>query len=181
MYKNRHTSEKGITLVITLLIMGILLAVTTSLINITLKQYQFSGIAYDSEAAFQAASAGMECVQFQDWVNHEFDIGATHDSTLCFGVSSADLAGSGTVGSGDEQKFRFSWGDPNVCTEVSIFKFFNATTPVDLIVRGVNIRPTQSCAAGTVCTFVESRGYNVACGLVDTSPRSVEREYSLLY
>ncbi len=176
-----HTSQNGVTLLVTLLLMGVLLAVTTSLINITLKQYQFSGISYDSEVAFQAASAGMECTQFNDWVNDEFRIGNAHDPATCFGVASADLAGSGAVSSGEEQEFRFSWGNPNVCTEVSVFKFFNATNPVNLTVRGTNIRPGQPCPAGAVCTFVESRGYNVACNNVGASPRVVEREYSLLY
>jgi hypothetical protein len=161
--------------------MSVLLAVTMSLINITLKQYQFAGISYDSETAFQAASAGMECAQFQDWVAKEFEVGNSHDSTTCFGVSSADLAGTGAVSSGEEQEFHFSWGNPNICTEISVFKFYNASSPVNLMVRGTNIRPGEPCPAGGVCTFIESRGYNVACGDISSSPRVVEREYSLLY
>ncbi len=177
-----HTSQNGVTLLVTLLLMGVLLAVTTSLINITLKQYQFSGISYDSEVAFQAASAGMECAQFHDWVSEEFNIESVHNNVICFGENSLNPVPPGTVASGEEQEFRFSWGDPNdVCTEVSVFKFYNAVASTTLMVRGTDIRPGQPCPPGAVCTFVESRGYNVGCNDVGASPRVVEREYSLLY
>lgn len=64
----RHNQEKqeGIALLITLLLMGVLLSIGASLLNITLKQYQFSGLALASEAAFQVANAGMECVLYTD-------------------------------------------------------------------------------------------------------------------
>jgi len=63
--KTQHNQD-GITLLITLLLMGVLLAVSTSLLNITLKQYQLSDIAFDSEIAFQAATAGLECIVYHD-------------------------------------------------------------------------------------------------------------------
>lgn len=59
-------NQDGITLLITLLLMGVLLGISTSLLNITIKQFQLSDIARSSETAFQAASAGMECALYHD-------------------------------------------------------------------------------------------------------------------
>jgi hypothetical protein len=178
-----HTSEDGLTLLITLLLMGVLLAVTASLINITLKQYQFSGISYDSEVAFQSANAGMECVLYHDWETQSFDLSERRGAITCFSsVSSDDLAGAigGPVGSGEERRYQFEWGDPTICTDVSVYKFTDPSADVPLVVDGISIRE-QDCPAGSTCTFIQARGYNVSCEDIGTSPRVVEREYSVLY
>lgn len=176
-----HTSEDGLTLLITLLLTGVLLAVTASLVNITLKQYQFSSISYDSEVAFQSANAGMECVLYHDWEEGVFDLDEPRGPISCFGQgSSGDLA-SGPVESGTERRYQFEWGDPAIiCTNVSVYKFFSASVDVPLIVDGIQIRE-QDCPAGSTCTFIQARGYNVSCDDIGTSPRVVEREYSVLY
>jgi hypothetical protein len=179
-----HTSEDGLTLLITLLLMGVLLAVTASLVNITLKQYQFSGISYDSEVAFQSANAGMECVLYNDWEAGEFNLSERRGRISCFNsVSSADLAGApgGSVSSGDERRYQFEWGTPVICTDVSIYKFYNAAVDIEMVVDGIAIRKGQPCRAGTTCTFIQARGYNVSCEDIGESPRVVEREYSVLY
>jgi hypothetical protein len=175
-----HTPDRGLTLLITMLLMGVLLAVTASLVNITLKQYQFSGISYDSEVAFQSANAGMECMQFHDWVSGLFAVGAGRSPITCFEQVSSDLAGVGSAGSGDERRYQFEWGNPAMCTDVSIYKFYDPSDDVPLIVDGVSIR-AQDCPGGTTCTFIQARGYNVSCTDIETSPRVVEREYSVLY
>jgi hypothetical protein len=180
-YKN----QDGITLLITLLLMGVLLGVSASLLNVTLKQYQLAGIAYESEIAFQAASAGVECVLYNDHINHEFDFG-TRDDISCFSsIVSNDLAvdGDGTSASSEEQRFQFSWGNnPEVCTDVSIYKFFNATVDVDIILPdGTNMRPSRPCPANGTCTVLQSRGYNVACASIQTGARVIEREYTQVY
>lgn len=178
-----HTSEDGLTLLITLLLMGVLLAVTASLVNITLKQYQFSGISYDSEVAFQSANAGMECVLYHDWEAGEFNLSERRGPITCFSsVSSPDLAGAagGSVDSGEERRYQFEWGTPAICTDVSIYKFSDPSVDVPLIVDGISIRD-QDCPAGSTCTFIQARGYNVSCEDIGESPRVVEREYSVLY
>jgi hypothetical protein len=189
----RHTptQQDGITLLITLLVMGVLLAVSTSILNITLKQYQLSGFAYASEMAFQAAGAGMECALYSDFVTVDFNVGAGRGAMQCFynpPVSdSGPDDGDGNVDSGEEQRFEFTFGTPSVCSIVSVYKFYDVSSSINVIVNGINLRtegspPTPSpCPAGSVCTVIQSRGYNVACNQINSGARVVEREYTQVY
>ncbi len=175
-----QTHQNGITLLVTLLLMGILLGISTSLLTITLKQFQLSSIVYDSEVAFQAASAGMECALYNDFVNDEFTLG-TADPIRCFEVDASDeVSGTGATVSGEEQRFQFSVGSPEICTKISVRKFYDATNPVAVVVDGVTMR-SASCPAGSVCTVVQSRGYNVPCTEISSGARVVEREYTQVY
>lgn len=176
-----HTHKDGITLLVTLLVMGILLAISSSLLNITLKQYQISGIGLASEMAFQAASAGMECALYYDTSladGGKFDIGTGAETLECF--EDTDNTPDAPE-SGDEQVLSFDWGTPALCTEISVFKFFtNDPAGVELIVDGVDVRSGTPCPAGSTCTVVQARGYNVACGNKN-SIKVVERELTLVY
>lgn len=174
------SSEKGITLLVTLLLMGVLLGVSASLMSITIKQYQLSGIAYSSEIAFQAANAGMECVLYYDFPKtgvSPFDVGQPVSNKTCMNVSSPVQVAVGTVDSNEEQKYAFSWGNPAVCSEVSIYKYYSASAPVGYTVNG----QAKSCPQGSTCTVVQARGYNVSCADRATSLRVVEREYTQVY
>ena len=190
----KKTNQDGITLLITLLLMGVLMAVSASLLNITLKQYQLSGISLASETAFQAASAGMECALYNDWIKKHFDIGSRNAISCFNNITSNDVGvdgnGNGNADSGEEQRFQFSWkiqtDSPTVCSEISIYKFYHATNPVDVRVNGVLFRTnadgtSNPCPAGSVCTLVQSRGYNVACAQISSGKRVVEREYTQVY
>jgi hypothetical protein len=184
---NKRKKQEGITLLVTLLLMGVLLGVSASLLNITLKQFQLSGVGYSSEVAFQAANAGMECALYRDWVSKEYDIGALRNAVQCFSsVSSSDIGSdpntNGTVDSGEEQLFQYAWGtNPQKCSQISVYKFFNATAPVNLLINGVDVRPSSDCPANTICTVIQARGYNVACAVTTTASRVVEREYTQIY
>jgi len=192
-----NTTERGVTLLITLLLMGVLLGVGASLLSITLKQYQLAGIAYSSEMAFQSATAVMECALYHDFPKSgvsPFDVngdGSTvpeEGSISCMGQSSSDMESSNnnTVVSGEEQRFQFSWQNdvtaPEVCSEVSVYKFFSDSSDLDLIVEGTKVRDEQ-CPQNSSCTVVKARGYNVSCSAVSagTNPRVVEREYTQVY
>ncbi|GEM_PF-1054484 len=196
----KQNSERGITLLITLLTMGVLLSVAASLMFITLKQYQLSGIVYSSEIAFQAATAGVECALYHDLVDNAFDVPgdeseqAIPSSMGCFGSGavsnlSTDGDGDGQATSGEEQLFRYSWSHPGedaVCTEISVYKFYDESSDVDVNVPGVvrdinNDGTPDPCPSGSECTVLQSRGYNVACNLIDTAARVVEREYTQVY
>ena len=199
------TQQDGLTLLVTLLLMGVLLGVSTSLLNVTLKQYQLSGIAYASEVAFQAANAGMECILYHDFPADEdasspFEVSGTDDGRTrvpdlnCMGETSADEAVgslSGEVISGEEQQFEFDLnsdldGDSDLCVNVSVYKFYETTAfdgdavGPDVIVDGVEMRD-DPCPEGSECTVVQSRGYNVACNQIGTGARVVEREYTQVY
>lgn len=204
------TQQDGITLLITLLVMGVLLGVSASLLNVTLKQFQLSGIAYASEIAFQAANAGMECALW-----HDYKVDASHadsnpvlnpfavpdDPTLtqstrptieCMGLAAvpADVSYSdgddGLMKSGQQQRFKFTWdvfgSDLSICSDVSVYKFASTT---QVTVNGERMRGNNdvnnACPQGSVCTVIQSRGYNVECAEVGNQSRVVEREYTQVY
>lgn len=187
----KSNKQEGLTLLIAILLGGVLLGVSTSLLNITLKQYQLSGIALASETAFQAANAGMECILYYDFPKTGASIFDVHDDgsdrpavspiTCMSGVSSIDLANISPddVGSGEEQRFQFSWGAPAVCVDVSIYKYSSNSGAPPIIVNGVATGAT--CAVNTVCTVIQSRGYNVPCSDIASGARVVEREYTQVY
>lgn len=184
----KNTHERGIALLITLLVMTVLLGVSASLLNITLKQFQFSSMGLQSEISFQAANAGMECLVYHDSLEYpasKFDVPgdgsgiAPEAGVTCMGQSSDDLVnGSNPVTSGKAQRFQFSWrdttvaGSPTVCSDVSIYKFYNTGSAQDM--SGVLGR-AGTCGAGVTCTIIKSRGYNVGCASLD-QPRTIERE-----
>lgn len=202
--KQYQKNQRGITLLITLLLMGVLLGISASLLNLTLKQYQLAGIALSSETAFQAANAGLECILYYDFLEPSpFEVPVdgseqlSQPSVSCMGGGSvlaenspnetSDTDNDGRASSGVEQRFRFDWG--NVCSEVSIYKF-STTDPGGALVTvgGRNMRQDldsdgtgDPCPAGSVCTVVQARGYNVPCDDIGSNPRVVEREYTQVY
>jgi hypothetical protein len=179
--------------------MGVLLGVSASLLNITLKQYQLAGVSYASEVAFQAANAGMECALYHDWNDDvdgsapgkqgPFDVpgnytGQTSSVTLnCMGDS--HINGSGSE-SGDEQIFELEWsnGGETLCTEISVYKYYEESgydgdsTGPQVYVEGDF---DKICPEDSECTVIQSRGYNVACNSIGTAARVVEREYTQVY
>lgn len=189
----RQIQQDGLTLLVALLTISILLAISASLLNITLKQYQLSGIARASEVAFQAANAGAECLQYYDKANGvagTFDVPgddteqATRPQVTCFGqtvsASMVDDDSDGLMKSGEEQHFQFEWGTgETVCTDASIYKFYNEGGSVPMVINGNTVR-NVGCPEGTVCTVIKSRGYNTSCGNL-TNVRTVERELTYVY
>lgn len=198
-------TQGGVALLITLLLVGVLIGISTSLLNITLKQYQLAGIALASEVAFQAANAGMECVLYHDFpasgVGSIFDVpdGAGNEQTTqpqitCgngITINSVDsdnlpyddpTTPNGLAVSGGEQNFTFDLvsSPNNVCVDVSIYKYYSTTVNLARTIDGVVVGST-SCVPNSVCTIIQSRGYNVPCAEIKTAPRVVEREYTQVY
>jgi hypothetical protein len=181
--------ERGIALLVTLLVITVLLGIGASIVNITLKQYQFASIGLASEIAFQAANAGIECVLAHDYETFprtagnpgKFGVGETSPDITCMGVP--DTGSAGTIESGEAQTYTFNWHAPDapeVCTDVTIYKFYSSSGPVDMLSA---LGRTGTCAVNTECTVIRSRGYNVPCPASGQNfpPRSIEREITQRY
>ncbi len=190
--------NKGFALLITILLVTVLLGISSSLLNVVLKQYQLSGISNASETAFQAANAGLECALYHDFLNYPytstaspFDVlaspGTSGEASIgCFGgVAIADSETlTNTKSSGEEQRFEFSWptGSASLCTKVSVYKFYSTSASVSMsTVLEIPSFPGRSCPQGAICTVIKSRGYNAACADITTNPRVVERELIKVY
>jgi hypothetical protein len=75
--------------------------------------------------------------------------------------------------SGDPHVFEIDWGtSPNVCTRVTVYKFYDAGSDTDM--NAIIPQVDRTCSAGAECVVFESRGYNRSCSDL-VNPRTVER------
>lgn len=166
----QQNTERGITLLVAVLVVGIVLAIGLSILNITVKEFLLSGVARESAIAFNAADAGMECIFYWDRssTGNHFDIGAPASDITCMGETVS--VGGGV--SGTAQNFELTWGDPALCSKISVTKYYSASGSINM---GDGI-----CPQGIECTRSISLGYNKACSQLST-PNTIERGLRELY
>ncbi len=178
MRTNHHKkSDGGFVLLIAVITSAIVLAMGFSILNITLKEFQLANVSRDSEFAFYAADAGIECATYWDESNAGgvFNIGVAPPAAVtCMGVSQgldpSSTYGS-TIASGETGVLYFDWGGgatPPLCAKVTVQKLSG---------------PPSTCPAGATCTTVKSSGYNRSCAVVQAGndPRTVERRLKSSY
>lgn len=164
-FKIKANKQKGFTLLLSLLVISIILSVGFGVFDIMTKELKISGIGRESQIAFYATDAGVECAYFWD-IKHPgldqsaFDLGVNSViSVECGGVVKDSRAF-------DETKktsfFNLDMGDSanknQKCAKVKV------TKNVDYI-NNVSDKITE--------TTIESRGYNYPCN--SKSSHKVER------
>lgn len=196
--KHHNPSQSGFALLMTLVVVGVVISVGLSILDLSVKQVRLATNARDSEIAFHAANAGMECAQY--WRRKEalnMEVG-NPIGVACFGtgpsentvgdIKAADVSGSVT---GDGEAFqynlKFTWGSPARCSALNIVvatadeggsgMIINDMTAV---VPGYPNGTTKTCAAGARCTVTSVRGYNRSCDTISTFG-TIEREVLLQY
>jgi Tfp pilus assembly protein PilX len=167
--------NRGITLFIAVVVMGILLFISFAVVNIAVKSSLFSSSGRDSQYAFYAADAGAECAFYWD---SKFDAFATSTSGGAGDALTFTCAGSPDINSGQAiaGTSTISLIGGTVANPTSTFGF--------VMNQGSN--PVNSCAVVTVrkyysgsnlMTRVESRGYNTC----NSSLRRLERGIEVTY
>ena len=192
-----HDTEKqaGFALLISLLVVGVVISVGLSVLDLSIKQVQLSSDAKESEQAFHAANAGMECARF--WSRKEaMNIEAGQDfSPACFGatpipdpVSSVVLSAS-PDGDVFQYEYNFTWGSGTDirCSRVNMIvgtAFAGGSGIVinnlDSLVSGYpNGVTSRSCDAGSRCSTISVQWYNTACANTNSGFGIVQREVLL--
>ena len=148
------THKRGFALFVAVVTASIVLAMGLSILQITLKDFTLSSVVRESELAFAAADAGMECALYWNQSN-EAGVGGLFtipSPTLlhCLGKTNITATSSG--------RYQIEWGTPKLCSDVTVIRV---------------VGPSGSCGVG-VCTTIVSRGYNSACTAI-TGSRTVER------
>ncbi len=148
-------SKRGFTLLIAILVSGVLLAVGLSIFNIASKELILSSAGRESQFAFYAADAGIECALFADRIQDAFIFNKAVAGVNCGGGSvdftkSADSASLPFTTTSDF-RFYLNGAGTGACADVHVEKW------------------TDNSATSTQ---VDSRGYNT-CDTVN--PRRVER------
>lgn len=181
--------KKGFALLLALIVSSVVLAIGVSILDVSINQINLSATARESEFAFQAAHAGMDCMQFWRTERSSRYTGSLPNANIdCFGVNaSPSTKGATQVVTGgivDKYDYQFNWGSPARCTQVEMY-VINAQTgnvtythPTNNAV-GTNANGVITCRMGTSCTVVTSSGFNRSCSELASSIYSVERELTL--
>jgi len=171
-------NKKGMTLFIAIVIMSILLFISFAVVNITIKSTLFASLGRDSQYAFYAADAGIECAIYWD---------SRYDPSK-FAPSTAGTLGPATSCAGNPPISTGSQTVPTNPSQSSIIggneAINNSNTSIFYFTMNQGANPVPHCAIVTVTknidgsTYIKSRGYNTC----DTSnPRRVERGVEVTY
>lgn len=179
----------------TLLAVGVIVAVTASIIELSIKQVQLSVSARDSEVAFQAANAGMECARYvRRTASSSFESVSppANINGRCFGnaIRFADTASGITAPNNTSVNYYtedVSWGGR--CSDMKILILINDRPSADMNISAANIRNlfpnytggAKTCAAGARCTIASVSGTNkpscATTGSLDTVRREILLEF----
>lgn len=190
-HHNQLRRTKGIALLMTMMVLSVVLAVTLAIVELSLKQLALSVDAKDSEIAFHAANAGLECVRYaRRTASSSFENGANNAPFNCFGTTSPDAAKLATTsvgvriqsGSGALHRYQknITWNN-NRCSAIDVLVMVAATsTAADLVIDGPGGTSlgtvfagyglsTKRCPSGGVCTLAKVSGYNSSCSSITTN------------
>lgn len=184
--KYRKTDEEaGFALLMTLIVVGVVVSVGMAILDLSIKQVRLSTNARESEVAFHAANAGMECARYWRRASAtEMERGLAI-SPFCFGVAASPNSRA-AVPAGDlirvdpshgevfQYDFSFSWGgsDPR-CTQVTALVASSSvlgdgvtTTNMTTYIPGYPDGNDKYCEPGARCSVISVRGYNRPCSTV---------------
>jgi Tfp pilus assembly protein PilV len=180
------TTQKGFALILALIISSVVLAIGVSILNISINQISLSATARESEFAFQAAHAGIDCLQYWRGEQSAGYLAGSNQTISCFEVSPSPTAMTvvkADDGSSVAYKYSntFQWGTPERCTSVDMFvmRAYGADLTLPFTNKAVGTNGSKTCKNGNVCTVIVSDGYNRACNEIGTSIFSVQRELTL--
>lgn len=184
--KNVSQKNKGFALLITIMVVSVVVAVTLAIVELSIKQLELSVDSVDSELAFQAANAGLECARY--WrreVSDQFESGdpVTFD---CFGTADGAIRPPLSItrtGNGVVTVYTLdtglSWGTAPLerCSDMTIISM---VVPATTTAPGVTIgsgsgnnslktilpgypSDSKTCEPGGLCTIVSVTGYSANC------------------
>jgi Tfp pilus assembly protein PilX len=158
----------------------VVLAIGLSLLDITVKQLSLSATARDSEIAFYAANAAVECGQAE---RQTIDVFSAIPNNLTFNCFSTSFpAAYSRTGNVHRYAASSTWANAdgvNLCSEIELFivdsRSGTTTYPTSFTRNGLS---KTSCTLGNICTVIFSRGFNRACNQLN-SLRVVQRELTV--
>ncbi len=178
-----------------LLVVGVVITIGLSILELTIKQVQLATTARDSEIAFHAANAGMECSRYIRRAASSTMERGQNITPSCFGQTATTNTNSrvtsGVTGDGEVflYNYSFTWGvDGDRCTQVTTLvasTTLTGTTDVAIanmptIMPGYTDGNTKTCEIGARCTVMSVRGYNRACNNI-SNYGTVQREVLLQF
>ena len=192
---NKEKKQSGFALLMTIIVISVVISVTLTIVDLSLKQLQLASDNTDSETAFYAANAGLECARYTRNFNSDVFEAGNDVIFNCFGkspISKSTVPAFKITKQPDsavyQYKATFTWGDTNTqrCSEINIITIF-ATSTIDIGGSGANSltnyisgyeNDSKTCESGTQCTILSVVGYSSPCNAT-TSPSTLRREILL--
>ncbi len=174
----RKKDERGFALLMTLIVVTVVVAIGLTVLDLSTKQIRLSTNAKDSEVAFHAANAGMECARY--WRRQASASMETGVAVIpsCFGVGlysntrsqiTSNVSGDGAVYKYD---YSFTWANSTRCSQITTLVASSTSQGSGLTIGNMaSLVPgypggaldEKDCAAGERCTVLSVRGYNKPC------------------
>ncbi len=188
-------NKNGFALLLAIIISSVVLAIGVSLLHLSVSQINLSSNARESEIAFQAAHAGMDCLWYWRYSSTtvfaftEADAGSAAPPLTCFqknGMSTSHTQPAVTSGVGvvDVFEYTFDWKSMDRCSVVSMY-ILQPESPSDMtldltaINEGIGTNGIKTCDADGTCTVIVSKGYNRKCSDVGSSIFTIQRELTV--
>ncbi|MEZ4195380.1 MAG: pilus assembly PilX N-terminal domain-containing protein [Candidatus Paceibacterota bacterium] len=167
--------KNGFALLMTLIVVSVVITIGLTILDLTIKQLKLSTNSKDSENAFHATNAGIECARY--WRLKEKDafeaVPPDPDgvSIECFDANAVTTEVSEELSVGVyKHDFELTWGSgSDRCSKVSMITFSsNTTDPATSLTNIQSYLPsypnnTKTCDPGGRCTIISVQGYNKPC------------------
>jgi Tfp pilus assembly protein PilX len=191
--KQQKKGESGFALLMTLVVVSVVVSIGLTVLDLSIKQVRLSTNAKESEIAFHAANAGMECARY--WrraASSTVEQGGAITPSCFSGTLTTNTRSQITTGvAGNGEVFRYNyaitWTTGNHCSQVTMLVASSTAQGAGLtisnmptLVTGYPGGNTKTCAAGERCTVLSVRGFNRPCTSV-TGYGVVQREVLLQF
>lgn len=178
--------KEGFALLMTLIVVGVVLSVGLTILDLSIKQVRLSTNAVQSEISFHAANAGAECARYIRRIRAEDMVkGLGLGTVQCFGVEddspTADSIASGSNDPDDgiitKYTYEIPWLSGKSCTVVNTIVMAAEIGGDGLTI--LNMRDHMpgfpdndddgdndievGCQAGSQCTIISVQGFNQNC------------------
>ncbi len=200
-----HNQQQGFALLTAIIVSVIILTIGLSILSTTLKQQVLTDIGQESERAFHAAYAGVECAQFWN-IGDVWDVATGTATIQCvdqavttqtvFAGNTTSFPQDGATNAHEIKTAQFDWQSAgtadgtytyDMCTQLTVYKYYDPSSATNMLALPIPDPSTpldpnslKTCNIGVECTVVEARGYNRSCAnLADV--RTVEREITVRF
>lgn len=137
MVDNTHSQQAGFALLVSLMVVSVVVSIGLVILDVTIKQLRLSTNSTDSEIAFHAANAGMECARFwrreerdtiegDEFADPVVDPGGSMSGVSCFGAGPVSYdddtipVTSSSDGEAFVYEYEFSWAGDTRCSEIDM-------------------------------------------------------------
>ena len=183
---HRNRNREGFALLMTLIVLGVVASVGISMVELTIKQVRLATNSTDSETAFHAANAGLECARYWRRLSSSAITQGNDFSPNCLegtvsNFSNTDIGVSDGIA--NQYEYEVTWGtNSRRCSVINMITLVadvggSGVTVSDMLTRmpGFPDGTTKSCDAGGRCTVISVQGFNQACDAIDVFG-TVQRE-----